>query len=35
MGREIFLIDRDAPITDQIEFLSSALAEDAELVETA
>jgi hypothetical protein len=35
MGREIFLIDRDAPITDQIEFLSSALAKDAELVETA
>jgi hypothetical protein len=26
-GREVILIDRDAPISDQIEFLSAALAE--------
>jgi hypothetical protein len=32
-GREVILIDRDAPISDQIEFLSSALAQ--EITETA
>ena len=26
-GREVILIDRDAPLSDQIEFLSAALAE--------
>jgi hypothetical protein len=35
-GRELILIDRDASLSDQIEFLSLALAEDAaELAETA
>lgn len=28
-GRELILIDRDASLSDQIEFLSTALAEDA------
>lgn len=32
-GREVILIDRDAPISDQIEFLSNALAH--EITETA
>jgi hypothetical protein len=32
-GREVILLDRDAPISDQIEFLSSALAH--EIIETA
>jgi hypothetical protein len=32
-GREVILIDRDASIGDQIEFLSSALAN--EIIETA
>jgi len=35
-GRELILIDRDASLSDQIEFLSLALAEGAaELAETA
>jgi hypothetical protein len=32
-GREVILMDRDASISDQIEFLSSALAD--EIIETA
>ena len=35
-GRELILIDRDASLSDQIDFLSLALAQDtAELAETA
>jgi len=35
-GRELILIDRDAPISDQIEFLSAVLAEGpTEFTETA
>jgi hypothetical protein len=35
-GRDVIILDRDAPLSDQIEFLSAALAEDAaELAETA
>jgi len=35
-GRELILLDRDAAVSDQIEVLSAALAEDAaELAETA
>jgi hypothetical protein len=35
-GREVILIDRDAPVSDQIDFLSAALAEaTAEFPETA
>jgi hypothetical protein len=35
-GRELVLIDRDAPLSDQIEFLSAILAEGtAEFTETA
>ncbi len=29
-GREVILIDRDASVSDQIEFLSTALAESTE-----
>jgi hypothetical protein len=35
-GRELVLVDRDAPLSDQIEFLSGILAEGtAEFTETA
>ncbi len=34
-GRDVILIDRDSSISDQIELLSTALAEFAESTETA
>jgi hypothetical protein len=34
-GRELILLDRDAPISDQIEFLSTALAQEPTELETA
>jgi hypothetical protein len=35
-GRDVIILDRDAPVSDQIEVLSAALARDpAKLAETA